>query len=106
MYADDAGIASRSAERLTKTVTVTVTVFGVVDLTVSENTTEAMLLRTPDLKSLAPPLVIEATGQRYRQTTQFLYLGGVSHESVALSLDFGRRIRLVGELLKRFGPQL
>lgn len=99
LYADDAGIVSRSAERLKKTMTVIVTVFGVVDLTVSETKTEAMLLRTPDLQSLAPPLVIEATGQRYRQATQFLYLGGVLHESAALSLEIGQRIRLVGNSL-------
>ena len=38
------------------------------DLTVSKKT-ETMLLRTPDLPPLAPPLVIEAAGQRYRIKT-------------------------------------
>ena len=32
--------------------------------TVSEKKTETMFLRTPDKTSLAPPLVIEAAGQR------------------------------------------
>ena len=34
--------------------------------------TETMLLLTPDQTTLAPPLVIEAAGQRCEQTTQFL----------------------------------
>ena len=54
-----------------------------------------MLIRTPDQTSLAPPLVIEAAAQRYRQTTQFLNLGGIVHESAHLSLEIERRIRLM-----------
>ena len=45
-------------------------VFEAVGLTVSENKTEAMLLRTPDQTTLTQPLVIEAAGQRYKQTAQ------------------------------------
>ena len=56
--------------------TVVVTVFEAADLTVSENKTETMLLRTPDHAPRTSPLVIEVAGQRYRQATQFLYLGG------------------------------
>ena len=52
---------------------VIVTVFEAAGLTVSEKT-ETMLLRTPDQAPCTSPLVIEAAGQRYRQTTQFLYL--------------------------------
>ena len=58
------------------------------------------------MSSLAPSLVIEAAGQRYRQTTQFLYLGGGIHESAHLSLEIERRIRLMRACLKRFGPEL
>ena len=50
--------------------------------------------------------MIEAAGQRYRWTTQFLHLGGVAHEDVDLSLDIERRIRLMWTCLKRFGPEL
>ena len=57
--------------------TVSVTVFEAAGLTVSEKKTETMLLRTPDQAPCTLPLVIEATRQRYRQTTQFLYLGGL-----------------------------
>ena len=87
--------------------TVLVTVFEAADLTVSGNKTETMLLRTPDQTTLAPPLVIEAAGQRYEQTTQFLYLsGGFPHETADLSLEIDRRIRLMRACLKRLGPEL
>ena len=66
----------KPAEGLAKMMTVVVTVFEAADLTVSENKTETMLLRKPDHAPRTSPLVIEVAGQRYRQATQFLYLGG------------------------------
>ena len=80
--------------------TVIVTVFEAAGLTVSEKT----LLRTPGQTSLAPPLVIEAASQRYRQTNQFLYLGGVIHESADLSFEIERRIRVYVGILQRVRP--
>ena len=50
--------------------------------------------------------MIEAAGQRYRQTTQFLYLGGILHENADLSLEIERRTRLMWAGFKRFGPRL
>ena len=50
---------------------VIVKVFEAAGLTVSEKT-ETMLLRTPDQAFYTSPLVTEAAGQKYRQTTQFL----------------------------------
>ena len=75
LYADDAGIASKSADGLAKMMTVIVTVFEATGFTVSEKT-GTMLLRAPDQEPCTSPLVIEVAGQRYRQATQFLYLGG------------------------------
>ena len=40
-------------------------------------------------------LDIDAAGQRYRQTNQFLYLGGVIHESADFSFEIERWIRLI-----------
>ena len=77
LYADDAGIVSKSAEGHAKMMTVIVTVFEAAGLT--EKKTETMLLRTPDQTTLAPPLVIEEAGQRYKQTAQLLYLPGRRH---------------------------
>ena len=48
LYADDAGVVSKSAEGLAKMMTVIVTVFEAAGLTVREKKTETMLLRTPD----------------------------------------------------------
>ena len=95
LYADDEGNVSRSAEGLAKMMTVIVTVFEAAGLTVSERKTETMSLRTPGQMFLAPPLVIEAAGQRYRQTNQLLNTGGVIHESADLSFEIERQIRLM-----------
>ena len=62
VYADDAGIVSKSAEGLAKMMTVIATVFEAASLTVSEKKTETMLLPTPDHAPCTSPLVIEAAG--------------------------------------------
>ena len=77
LYAEDAGIASESAEGLAKIMTIILTVFKAAGLTVSEKKTETMLLRTPNQVLPTSPLVVEAAGQRYMQTMQFLYLGSL-----------------------------
>ena len=59
-----AGIVSKSAEGLAKVIAVIATAFKAAGLTVSKKKTEKMLLQTPDQTPLAPPLVIEAVGQR------------------------------------------
>ena len=110
LYVDDAGIVSKSAEGLAniKTMTVIVTVFEAAGLTVSQKKTGdySMLFRTRDQTSTAPSPVIEAAGQKYRQTTQFLYLGGIIHENADLWREIERRIRLMLACFKRFGTEL
>ena len=64
----------KSAEGLAKMMTVIVTVSEAAGLTVSEKM-ETMLLRTQDQAPRTSPLVIEAAGRRYRQTTQFFASG-------------------------------
>ena len=64
-----------------------------------------MLSRSTDRVSLAPPLAIKAAGQWYRQTTQFLPLGGVIHESADVAFEIDRRMRLMCACLKRFGQE-
>ena len=83
LYADDAGVVSRSQEGLTRMMTTIVEVLGKFGLTVSEKKTETLLTRAPEKQpkkggSPPPPLVIEAAGQKYAQTAQFRYLGGLS----------------------------
>ena len=102
LYEDDAGIVSQSAEGLAKMMTVIVTVFEVAGLTISEKKTETMLLRTPNQAPRTSPLVIEAAGQRYRQTMQFLYLGGLVVASADIMPEIMRRIRLAWACYNRF----
>ena len=86
--------------------TVIATVFEAAGIRVSEKKTETMLLQTPDQTALAPPLVIVAARQRYKQTAQLLYLDGIIHENTDLSFEIHRRTCLVGACLKRIGPEL
>ena len=95
LYFDDARIVWRSAEGLAKVMKGIVTVFEAAGLTVSKRKTGTILLRAPGQTSLAPPLVIEAAIQRYRQTNQFLYRGGVIHEGADLLFKIERQIRLI-----------
>ena len=41
----------------------------------------------------ATPVAFTTTGEQYRQTTCFVYLGGVITESLKLSAEIDRRIR-------------
>ena len=105
LYADDAGIVSKSADGLAKMMTVIVTVFEAAGLTVSEKT-ETMLLRTPDQAPCNSPLVIEAAVQRYRQTTQFSYLGGLVDASADIMPEIKRWVRLAWACYSRFKREL
>ena len=106
MYADDAGVVSKSAEGFAKRMTVIVTVFEAAGFPISGNKTKRVLLQTPGQTTLASPPVIEAAGQRYRQTAQLLYLGNIINENADLSIEIDRRIRLMRACLKRFGLEL
>ena len=86
--------------------TAIVTVYEAANFTVSETKTDAMLLRTLDQRSMTSPLVTEAAGKNYIQTTHFLYLGGIIHESADLSLEIERWIRVMWVRLRCFGPEL
>ena len=86
--------------------TVIVTVFDAAGLTVCEKKTETMLLRTPDQAPCTSPLVIEAAGQRYRKTTQFVYLGGLIDASADTMPEIKRRVRLAWVCYSRFKREL
>ena len=90
---------------LAKMMTVIVTVFEAAGLTISEET-ETMLLRTPDQAPCTSPLVIEAAGQRYRQITQFSYLGGLIDASAYIMPEIKRRVRLAWACYSRFKREL
>ena len=78
LYADDAGVVSKSPEQLRKIMVVIVTVCAVFGLTVSEAKTEIMCLRTRGMSDDTATFSVEAAGQVYKQTHDFVYLGGTS----------------------------
>ena len=106
LYADDAGVVSKSPEGLTKMMTVIVTVFEAAGLTVSEKKTETMLFRTPHQEPQREPLVVEAADQKYKQTNRFTYLGGVIDENANINPEIERRIRFAWACFKKYGREL
>ena len=61
-----------------------------------------MLLRTPNQAIRTSPLVVEAAGQSYMQTIQFLYLNGLVDASADIMPEVKRRIRLARACYNRF----
>ena len=73
--------------------------------TVSEKKTEAMHLWShPHTASNA--LRIEAAGQRYKQTTEFVYLGGAISESADLDIEIKRRMGAAWVSVRKYSSQL
>ena len=91
LYADDACIVSQLPRGLGRMITVVVDVFGTFGLTISESKTETMCM--PITRAPATKIVLNATGQEYRQTTSFTYLGGSVTETPNLSNEIDRQIR-------------
>ena len=74
-------------------------------LTVSEKKTAAMHLWShPHTASNA--LRIEAAGQRYKRTTEFVYLGGAISESADLDIEIKRRIGAASASVRKYSSQL
>ena len=93
LYADDAGVISQSPEQLRKMMEVIVVVCTAFGLTVSEAKTEIMCLRAKEMPESTAAFSVEAAGQVYNQTNEFVYLGeNVSHNA-DLSIENDRRIR-------------
>ena len=102
--ANDACIVLRSPRGLGRMVAVFVEVFGAFGLTISKSKTETMCMPIP----LAPAtkIVFNATGQQYRQTTSFTYLGGTVTEMPNLSDEIDRLIRAGWMGFKRYMREL
>ena len=77
LYAGDAGAVLQSPdEQLRKMMRVIVVVCAAFDLTVSEAKTEIMCLRIKGMLESTALFSVEAAGQVYNQTDEFIYLGG------------------------------
>ena len=114
LYADDAGIVSRSPAELARMMTVIVEVFGAFGLTVSEKKTETRLMRAPEKaqqpeETPTPPLPaleIAADGQTYHQVHQFVYLGGLINEDADIMRDINRRTQIAWGCFRKFSTEL
>ncbi|CAB1121287.1 unnamed protein product [Ectocarpus sp. CCAP 1310/34] len=108
LYADDAGIVSKSADGLARMMTIIVEVFR--ELTVSERKTETLVMRVKEKQrpppTPPPPLTIEAAGQRYAQTTEFRYLGGLINEQGDLTREINHRSKAAWACIWRYATEL
>ena len=100
LYADDAGIVSRSSEGLERMMTVFVTACSACGLTVSEAKTEIMCLQIKDGgKGL---FAINAAGQVYKQTIEFVYLVRAISANRDLSIEITRRLQRAWACFQRY----
>ena len=105
LYADDAAMVSTSLRGLTRMMGVIVVACQEFGLRVSEKKTEAMHLWShPSTASNA--LRIEVAGQLYKQTTEFVYLGGAISESADLGIEIKRRIGAAWARVRKYSSQL
>ena len=93
LYADDAGVVSRSPEQLMKMMEVIAVVCAAFGLTESEAKTEIMCLPAKGMPESTATFSVEAAGQVYNQTYEFAYLGGNVNHNADLSIEVDRRIR-------------
>ena len=105
LYADNAGVVSTSPHGLTRMVDVIVLACQELGPTVSEKKTEAMHLWShPNTASNA--LRIEAVGQRYKQATEFVSLGGAIIESADPDTEIKRRIGAAWASVRKYSSQM
>ena len=71
---------------------VIVVVCAAFGLTVSEAKTEIMYLRAKAMPESTATFSVEAAGQVYNQTNEFVYLGGNVNHNADLSIEVDRRI--------------
>ena len=93
LCADDAGVVSQSPEQLSKMMGVIMVVYAAFGLTVSEANTEIMCLRAKGMPESTAIFTVEAAGQVFNQTNEFVYLRGNVNRNTDLSIEVDRRIR-------------
>ena len=93
LYADDVRVVSILPEQLRKMMGVIVVVCAAFSLTVSEAKTEIMCLRAKGMPESTATFSVEAAGQVYNQTNEFVYLGGNVNHNADVSIEVDRRIR-------------
>ena len=90
-HADDAGVVPHSPEQMRKTMGVIVVVCAAFGLTALEAKTEIMCLRTKGMPKSTATFSVEAAGQVYNQTNEFVYPGGNINHNAHLSIEMVNR---------------
>ena len=93
LYADDARVVSQSPEQLRKMMEVILAVCAAFGLTVSEAKTEIMRLCAKEMPESTAIFSVEAAGQVYNQTNEFVHLEGNVNQNADLPIEIDRRIR-------------
>ena len=106
LYADDAGVVSQSPVQPRKIMGVIVVVCAAFGLTLSEAKTEIMCLRAKGMPESTAAFSVEAAGQVYNQTNEFVYLGGNVNHSADLSIEVDRRIRNAWRSFRKYTLEL
>ena len=104
LYAEDVGIVSRSSEGLERIMTVIVTACSAFGLTGSEPKTEIMCLQTKGRGKVW--FTINAAGQVYKQTIEFVYLGGAITADRDLSIEISRRLQRAWARFQRYNMEI
>ena len=104
LYADEAGVVWKSSRGLTRMMDVIVVACQEFGLTVSEKKTELMNLWS-DSSTASNALRLEAAGQRYKQTCEFVYLGGAIGKSADLDTGIKRYIGATWASVRRYSSQ-
>ena len=89
--------------RVMEVIVVVCAAFG---LTVSEAKTEIMCLRAKGMPESTATFSVEAAGQVYNQTNEFVYLGGNINHNADLSIEVDRRMRNAWCSLRKYALEL
>ena len=106
LYADDDGVVSQSPEQLRNMMGVIVVVCAAFGLTVSDAKTEIMCLSAKGMPESTATFSVEAAGQVYNQTNEFIYLGGNVNQNADLSIEVNRRVRNAWCSFRKYTPEL
>ena len=87
LYADDAGVVSQSAVKLSKIMEMIVIVYVAFGLTVSEDMADTMCFRTTWMPESTAIFSVEAVGHVYKETREFVYLGRDIKHDAKLSIE-------------------
>ena len=85
---------------------VIVVVCAAFGLTVPGAKTEIMCLRVKGMPKSTATFSVEAAGQVYNQTNEFVYLGGNVNQNADLSIEVDRRIRIVWGSFRKYTLEL